>query len=69
MSGEKEEDTMVQVLVKDKEFKISGVTAGDLLRAMRDAGPADDVPTVACWADMLACALRRRGVPVQLTIL
>ena len=69
MSDEKEEDVMAQILVKDKEFKISGVTAGDLLRAMRDAGPADDVPDGACWADMLPCALRRRGVTVQLTIL
>ena len=60
---------MAKILVADGEFRITGVKAGDLLTAMREVGNADDLPAVSVWADLLACALRRRGVAVQLTLL
>lgn len=60
---------MARIYVKDKDFKISNVPNGMLLRAMRDVGSVDDIPDVAVWADMIACSLRRSGLAVQLTIL
>lgn len=69
MVSEESEEAVAKIIVDKKDFRISGVTCGDLLSAMREVGTADDVPNVATWSDMIACALRRRGLTVQLTVL